>query len=224
MTDAIKIDVWSDIACPWCYIGKRNLEKGLAEASGDEDAPVVEVTFHSFELSPDTPVDFEGDETDYLAHHKGISPAQAQQMLARVTGVAAEAGLEYRFDRLKHTNTVKSHELLHYAKEQGRQHEATERLMSAYFTEGRHLGREDELVSLAVDAGLDAEGAREALRSGRFLAAVRADQAQAEAYGINGVPFFVIDGKYGVSGAQPAEAFAQIVRRVWADDHDAARV
>ena len=216
MTDAIKIDVWSDIACPWCYIGKRNLERGLAEASADDDAPAVEVTFHSFELSPDTPVDFEGGEADYLATHKGISSAQAQQMLERVTGVAAEAGLEYRFDLLKHTNTVKAHELLHFAKEQGRQHELAERLMSAYFTEGRHLGREDELVELATDAGLDADAAREALRSGRFLDAVRADQAQATAYGINGVPFFVIDGQYGVSGAQPPEAFENVIRDIWA--------
>jgi predicted DsbA family dithiol-disulfide isomerase len=224
MTDAIKIDVWSDIACPWCYIGKRNLEKGLAEASGDDDAPAVEVVYHSFELSPDTPVDFEGGEAEYLATHKGVSPTQAQEMLDRVTGVAAQAGLQYRFDLLKHTNTVKAHELLHFAKEQGRQHELAERLMSAYFTEGRHLGQEDELVSLAVDAGLDADAARDALRSGRFLADVRADQAQASTYGINGVPFFVIDGKYGISGAQPAEAFAQIVRQVWAEHRDEAPV
>lgn len=220
MTQPIRIDVWSDIACPWCYIGKRNLEKGLAEASADQDAPAVEVTYHSFELSPDTPVDFEGGEVDYLARHKGISPEQAESMLDRVTGIAAQSGLEYRFDLLKHTNTVKAHELLHFAKDEGRQLELAERLMSAYFTEGRHLGREDELVALAVDAGLDADAAREALVSGRYLAAVRADQAQASAYGINGVPFFVIDGKYGVSGAQPAEAFAQIARQVWAEHRE----
>jgi predicted DsbA family dithiol-disulfide isomerase len=224
MTDAIKIDVWSDIACPWCYIGKRNLEKGLAEASGDAHAPEVEVTFHSFELSPDTPIDFEGGEEEYLAQHKGISHEQARQMLERVTDVAAGSGLTYRFDLLKHTNTVKAHELLHFAKEQGRQAETAERLMSAYFTEGRHLGREDELVALAADAGLDADAAREALDSGRYLSAVRADQEQAAAYGINGVPFFVIDGKYGVSGAQPAEAFSQIVRQVWAEHRETAAV
>ncbi|WP_404433023.1 DsbA family oxidoreductase [Microbacterium lacus] len=224
MTDAIKIDVWSDIACPWCYIGKRNLENGLAAASADDDAPKVEVVYHSFELSPDTPVDFDGGEADYLATHKGISPEQAQQMLDRVTGVARDAGLEYRFDLLKHTNTVKAHELLHFAEEQGRQHEMAERLMSAYFTEGRHLGDHDELASLASDAGLDAEQAREALSSGRYLPAVRADQAQATAYGINGVPFFVIDGKYGVSGAQPAEAFSQIVRQVWTERQETADV
>lgn len=222
MTQTIKIDVWSDIACPWCYIGKRNLETGLQAAAADEDAPRVEVVFHSFELSPDTPVDFEGGEADYLSLHKGISAEQARSMLDRVTGVAADAGLHYRFDLLRHTNTVKAHELLHFAKEHGRQAEMAERLMSAYFTEGRHLGREDELVALAADAGLDADAARAALQSGRYLPAVRADQAQAVAYGITGVPFFVIDGTYGVSGAQPAEAFTQIVRQVWAERRESA--
>lgn len=217
MTDAIKIDVWSDIACPWCYIGKRNLEKGLAEAATDADAPVVEVTYHSFELSPDTPVDFDGDELDFLAGHKGMPREQVSRMLENVTGIAADAGLEYRFDLLQHTNTVKAHELLHFAKERDRQHEMAERLMSAYFTEGRHVGRVDDLVALAAEVGLDADAARDALESHRYLSDVRADQAQAQAYGIQGVPFFVIDGRYGVSGAQPPEAFAQIARQVWSE-------
>jgi predicted DsbA family dithiol-disulfide isomerase len=175
----------------------------------------VTVEFHSFELSPDTPEDFQGGEADYLATHKGISRDQAQEMLDRVTGVAADAGLGYRFDLLQHTNTVKAHELLHFAKSKGRQLELAERLMSAYFQEGRHLGRDDELVALASDVGLDADEARDALVSHLFLDAVRDDQRQAVDFGINGVPFFVIDGKYGVSGAQPAEAFAQIARQVW---------
>lgn len=221
MSEPIKIDVWSDIACPWCYIGKRNLEKGLAETAGDDDAPQVEVEFHSFELSPDTPVDFEGSEVDYLSLHKGISREQAQQMMERVTGVAAEAGLGYRFDLLHHTNTVKAHELLHFAKAQGRQLDVAERLMSAYFVEGRHLGRVDELVRVAAEAGLDADAARAALESHRYLPDVRADQQQAAEYGINGVPFFVLDGKYGVSGAQPPAAFAQITRQLWAERGDA---
>lgn len=217
MTDAIKIDVWSDIACPWCYIGKRNLESGLAATAEDDDAPRVEVTYHSFELSPDTPVDFEGDELDFLSSHKGMPREQVQQMLENVTGVAKNAGLDYHFDILKHTNTVKAHELLHLAKAEGRQHEMAERLMAAYFTEGRHVGRIDDLVDLAVEVGIDPDVARRALESEEFLAAVRADQDQARQYGINGVPFFVIDGKYGVSGAQPADAFAQIARQVWAE-------
>ena len=222
MTDAIKIDVWSDIACPWCYIGKRNLENGIAEASSDPDGPRVEVTYHSFELSPDTPVDFEGDEVSYLADHKGVPREQAREMIDRVTDVAAAAGLTYRYDLLQHTNTVKAHELLHHAKHNGRQLEMEERLMAAYFTEGKHVGRIDELVQLAEEVGLDPVDTRAALESERYLPAVRADQAQAQTYGINGVPFFVIDGKYGVSGAQPPEAFAQIARQVWAERAEAA--
>jgi predicted DsbA family dithiol-disulfide isomerase len=142
-------------------------------------------------------------------------------MLDQVTGVAAGSGLEYRFDLLQHTNTVKAHELLHFAKAQGRQNEMAERLMSAYFTEGKHVGRVDDLVALAAEVGFDADEVRDALESSRHLADVRADQAQAQAYGIQGVPFFVIDGKYGVSGAQPADAFAQITRQVWTEKQDA---
>ncbi|MDF2667439.1 MAG: putative dithiol-disulfide isomerase [Microbacterium sp.] len=222
MTDAIKIDVWSDIACPWCYIGKRNLENGLAATAADDDAPVVEIEYHSFELSPDTPEDFDGGEVDYLSQHKGISPAQAREMLDRVTGVAADAGLAYRFDILKHTNTVKAHELLHFAKENGKQLELAEVLMSAYFLEGKHVGRDEDLVALAAEVGLDEDAAREALASQRYRSAVRADQEQAQQFGITGVPFFVIDGKYGVSGAQPVEAFTQIARQVWGERREAS--
>ncbi|MBN9158566.1 MULTISPECIES: DsbA family oxidoreductase [unclassified Microbacterium] len=216
MSEPISIDIWSDIACPWCYIGKRNLEAGLAATAEDDDAPEVSITFHSFELSPDTPVDFSGDEADFLMGHKGMPRAQVEQMLDRVTGIAKDAGLEYRFDLLQHTNTVKAHELLHHAKAQGRQHDMEERLMSAYFTEGRHVGRIEDLADLAAEIGLDRDAALEALQTERHLQDVRADQAQAQAYGIQGVPFFVIDGQYGVSGAQPPEAFAGVLRELWA--------
>jgi predicted DsbA family dithiol-disulfide isomerase len=212
VSEPIKIDIWSDIACPWCYIGKHHLEGGLA-ALGD-DAPVVEIEYHSFELAPDTPVDFEGSEVDFLAGHKHLPVEQVHQMLDRVTGIAAAAGLDYDFDALKHTKTLKAHELLHFAKEQGRQLELSERLFRAYFTEGRHVGRIDELVALATEVGLDADAAREALETGRFASAVQADIAQAGAYGINGVPFFVFEGKYGVSGAQPVEVFSQVLTQV----------
>lgn len=217
----IRIDIWSDIACPWCYIGKRNLERAREIVASDENAPAVEVAFHSFELAPDTPVDFEGSEVDFLSGHKGMPREQVQQMLAHVTGVADAAGLRYDFDALQHTNTVKAHELLHFAKEQGVQLEMKERLMSAYFSEGRHVGRIDDLVELAVEIGLDGDAVREALESSRHLEDVRADQEQARAYGIQGVPFFVFDGRSGVSGAQPAEAFAQILRQLWAERSEA---
>lgn len=218
VTEKIQIDVWSDIACPWCFIGKRNLENGIAAVADDADVPQVEITYHSYELSPDTPVDFDGSEIDFLATHKGMPKDQVSQMLDRVTQVAQGVGLEYNFDVLKHTNTVRAHELLHFAKAQGRQHAMAERLMSAYFTEGKHVGEIDSLVSLAAEVGLDADAARAALESQQYLNDVRADQAQAVQYGIQGVPFFVIDGKYGVSGAQPADAFAQILRQVWAEN------
>ena len=216
MNDAISIDIWSDIACPWCYIGKRNLEQGLATIADDDDAPQVTVTFHSYELAPDTPVDFDGDEVDFLSNHKGMPRKQVQPMLDRVAGVAKGVGLDYRFDLLKHTNTVKAHELLHHARVKGRQAEMAERLMAAYFTEGRHIGRVGELVDLAASVGLDPEETRRALESEQYLDAVRRDQAQARAYGIQGVPFFVVDGKYGISGAQPAETFASVLRDLWA--------
>jgi len=220
VTSPLKIDIWSDIACPWCYIGKRHLEGGLA-ALGD-DAPEVEIEYHSFELAPDTPVDFEGSEIDFLAGHKGIPAEQARMMIDRVTGIAAQAGLEYDYDALQHTKTLKAHELLHFAKEQGLQLELSERLFKAYFTEGRHVGRIDELVELAAEVGLDADAARQALESGRYATAVQADIAQAGAYGIQGVPFFVFEGKYGVSGAQPAEVFSQVITQVAAERDGAA--
>lgn len=219
VTSPIKIDIWSDIACPWCYIGKRHLEGGIA-ALGD-DAPEVEIEYHSYELSPDTPVDYAGSTVDFLAHRKGLPVAQVEQMLERVTGIAAQAGLSYDFDSVVHTKTLKAHELLHFAKEQGLQLELSERLFRAYFTEGRHVGRVDELVELAAEVGLDADAAREALESGRYGSAVQADIAQAGAYGIQGVPFFVFDGKYGISGAQPAEVFSQVLTRV-AGERDGA--
>jgi predicted DsbA family dithiol-disulfide isomerase len=219
VSEAIKIDIWSDIACPWCYIGKRHLESGIAALGAD--APDVEIEYHSYELAPDTPLDFEGSEIDFLATHKGMPAAQVEQMLARVTGIASDAGLNYDFENLKHTKTLKAHELLHFAKSQGRQLALQEILFRAYFTEGRHVGRIDELVELGVEAGLDADAARDALESGRYAADVQADLLQAGAYGINGVPFYVVDGRYGVSGAQPAEVFSQLLTQV-AEEKEAA--
>lgn len=213
----IKIDIWSDVACPWCYIGKRRFEAGAGQFLGAGDGRGVEVEYHSFELSPDTPVDFEGNESDYLAEHKGISPAQAEQMLGQVTGIAEQVGLAYDFSSLHHTNTVKAHELIHFARAHGLQAEMKERLLKAYFIEGGHVGRIDDLVKYAGEVGLDEDEARDALQSGTFLPAVRKDQAAAAEYGINGVPFYVIDGRYGVSGAQEPATFAQVLEQVWTE-------
>jgi predicted DsbA family dithiol-disulfide isomerase len=223
MTEPITVDIWSDIACPWCYIGKRRFEAGRAAFAEDPSAPEVTVRYHSFELAPDTPVDFDGSEEDFLVAHKQLPADRVKQMLAQVTDIAATVGLTYDYDRLQHTNTVKAHELLHFAADKGRQLEMLERLMSAYFTEGRHVGRIDDLAELAAEAGLDRDEAAQALREERYLDAVRADQQQAVAYGINGVPFFVIDGAYGVSGAQEAATFADVLRQV-AENREASSV
>ncbi|MBN9606662.1 MAG: DsbA family oxidoreductase [Actinomycetales bacterium] len=208
MTDPVKVDIWSDIACPWCFIGKRKFEAGVA-ASG---VP-VEVEYHSFELAPDTPVDFEGSEREYLAS-RGFPAERIPEMIDRVTGIAAGVGLHYDYDALRHTNTVKAHQLLHLAKERGRQIELMERLLAAYFEQGRHLGHDEELADLAAEVGLDREEALAVLRENRYLDAVRDDQAHARQLGITGVPFFVFEGRYGVSGAQESATFADVLAQV----------
>lgn len=217
VSEPIKIDIWSDIACPWCYIGKRKFEAGAGLFAGSGEGRSVEVEYHSFELSPDTPVDFDGSEVDFLAGHKGLPEEQVHQMLERVTGIAASVGLDYDFDSLQHTNTVAAHELLHFAKANGRQLELAERLFRAYFVEGVHIGQAAELADLAAEVGLDRAAALAALESGEFLAAVRGDQQTAVEYGITGVPFYVIDGTYGVSGAQDASTFAQALEHAWSE-------
>ena len=208
VSNPIKVDIWSDVQCPWCYIGKRKFEAGAAQFGGD-----VEVEYHSYELSPDTPVDYEGTTAEYLSERKGLPMDQVDQMLERVTSIAASVGLDYDFEHVHQTNTVIAHELLHFAKSKGRQLDMKERLLKAYFVEGHHVGRIADLADLAAEIGLDRAEAVAALEAHSYLADVKADVAQAQAYGIQGVPFFVIDGKYGVSGAQEAAAFANVLEQ-----------
>ncbi len=198
----LKVDIWSDVQCPWCYIGKRKFEAGV-KAFGRP----VEIEYHSFELSPDTPVDFEGSPVDYLSERKGLPVDQVHQVLERVTGVAAEVGLDYHYELVHQTNTRKAHELLHFAKAQGKQVEMKERLLKAYFVEGGHVGDLNQLADFAAEIGLDRATVLLSLEIGEYAEAVAADVQQAVAYGIQGVPFYVIEGKFGISGAQPAEAF-----------------
>jgi predicted DsbA family dithiol-disulfide isomerase len=213
----IRIDVWSDVACPWCYIGKRNLESGMIAFTAGEHAVPIELEYRSFELAPDTPVEFTGSEVEFLMSHRGVSAEQARAMIDRVVGIARAAGLEYDYDALRHTNTIKAHQLLHYAKERGQQLEMKERMLSAYFVEGRHVGRVEDLADLAAEIGLDRSDVARSLNADEYLEAVQADMVQARQYGIKGVPFFVIDGRYGVSGAQPPEVFVEVLTRAAAD-------
>lgn len=203
----IAVDVWSDVACPWCYIGKRRFEEGVRRLQEGQPSAAVQVTYRSFELAPDQPLGETSSVHEYLSQRKGIARSQVEQMLKQVSDIAAGEGLRYDFDAVRQTRTLKAHELLHLAKAHGRQDAMVERLFSAYFEQGRHVGQVAELADLAGDVGLDPEEAAAVLESGRFTADVQADIAQARAYSITGVPFYVIDGRYGISGAQAPETF-----------------
>lgn len=210
MATPIKIDIWSDIACPWCYIGKRRLETALKSFDGTP----VEVEYHSFQLNPAAPVDFDGTQSDYLVERLRASAEQVRDMNEQVTTTAKAEGLDYHLDDIKVTNTAKAHELIHFAKSLGKGSEMKEHLLEAYFTKGRHVGHDADLADLAAEIGLDREAALAALGSGAYRQAVAGDKANGAAIGVQGVPFFVVDGKYGISGAQPAETFLQALNQV----------
>jgi predicted DsbA family dithiol-disulfide isomerase len=214
MNEPIKVDIWSDVACPWCYIGKRKLEHAIDAFTAEGSQTPIQVDYHSFLLNPDMPVDYEGSQTDYLAEHKGMPRDQVISMTERLKGIAAAVGLNYDMEHMHMTNTVLAHQLLHYAKTQGKQVQMKERIMSAHFVEALHVARIDVLAQLAADIGLDRAEVMRVLESGEFIPAFEADVEQARAYGISGVPFFVIDGKYGVSGAQNAEVFVGAFNQV----------
>lgn len=208
----MRVDVWSDIVCPWCYIGKRRFEHALADFPHREQ---VQVVWRSFQLDP-TATETDVPVLDQLARKYGVSREQAEAMNANVTRVARAEGLEYRLDRARHGNTLDAHRLLHLAAANGVQDELLERLMHGYFVEGEPVGERAALSRLAVDAGLDAQDVREVLTGDGFADAVAADLAQARAYGIDAVPFFVLDGRLGVSGAQSSALFADALAQAWA--------
>lgn len=213
--EPVRVDVWSDVQCPWCYIGKRRFEQAVATTGID-----VDVTYHSFELSPDTPVDYDGTPATYLAERKHLPLDQVEQMIGHVTQIAASVGLDYDYAHMHQTNTRKAHELLHYARAHGRQAETKEALLRAYFVDGGHVGRVPDLVDLAATLGFDRDDVAAALDAGTYATDVQADVDQAAALGIHGVPFYVIDGRYGVSGAQEPGLFAQVLRQVVAERAD----
>ena len=208
----MKVDIWSDIACPWCFIGKRRFERGLADFAHRDQ---VEVTWHSYQLDPSIPEHYDGTELEYLSKRKGMPTDQVVQMLRTVEDAARGEGLDYDFEHLVVANSYPAHELLHLAKERGVADAVKEALLSAHFEKAQDTGDREVLVRIGSDAGLDADEIRAALDDGRYRDAVAADIAQAAALGISGVPFFVIDGRYGVSGAQPAELFTRALSTAW---------
>ncbi|MFJ8153339.1 DsbA family oxidoreductase [Streptomyces sp. NPDC094468] len=211
----MRVEIWSDIACPWCYVGKARFEKALAAFPHRDE---VEVVHRSFELDPGRAKDDVQPVLAMLTKKYGMSEAQAEAGEDNLGAQAAAEGLDYRTRGRDHGNTFDMHRLLHFAKEQGRQDQLIQLLYRANFAEERSLFTEgaERLVGLAAEAGLDAEAAREVLADpARYADDVRADEREAAELGANGVPFFVLDRKYGVSGAQPAEVFTQALGQAW---------
>ncbi|HEX2742938.1 MAG TPA: DsbA family oxidoreductase [Streptosporangiaceae bacterium] len=208
----MKIEIWSDVVCPWCYIGKRRLEHALGEF---EHADEVEIAWRSFQLNPDTPAGTAVPTSEYLVQRFG---PQASQMTGRVAALGRDEGLNLDFDAALTVNTLDAHRLLRLAADLGVGDAAKERLLRAHFTEGADLSDPETLVRLAAEAGVDSDRARAVLAGTEYADAVRADIELAQAFGATGVPFFVIDRKYGISGAQPAETFLQALRTAYAEE------
>jgi predicted DsbA family dithiol-disulfide isomerase len=214
----MKIEIWSDIMCPFCYIGKRKFEAALSQFEGRDD---VEIEWKSYQLSPDMVTDPTKNINQYLSEHKGISLQEAARMNAYVTDMAAKEGLTYNFDKTIVANSFKAHCFAHFAKQHGKQDEAEEKLFSAYFTEGLNLDDDAVLLKLGEDIGLDTTALSAALDSGMYADEVRADVTEAEQLGVRGVPFFVFDRKYAVSGAQDVKVFLQTLEKA---DHERENV
>jgi predicted DsbA family dithiol-disulfide isomerase len=212
----VKVDIWSDVVCPWCFIGKRRFENALGRFPHRAE---IEVTWRSFELDPSAPPSPErpGRYAEHLSHKYGITTGTAQLMIDRVTSAAAEESLDFRFDIARRGNTFDAHRLLHFALEKGVQDEMKERLDHSTFTEGLPVSDHQALTEVAVRTGLDETEVKAVLASDTYTDAVRADESQARAYGISAVPFFVLDGRYGIAGAQPPEVILGALKQAWRD-------
>lgn len=213
----MQIEVWSDVICPWCYIGKRKLEMALARFPHWES---VQVVWRSFELDPNTPRNPIGTLNEMLAEKYQVSLQEAESMNERVSQAAKEVGLTYHLESARPGNTFNAHRLLHYAASRQLDDVASERLMRGYFSESLPVGDIDALAKLAPEFGISEQEARAVLESDDYAEAVRADQARAADFGITGVPCFVIDERIVIAGAQPVEVFADTLRQAWQESQD----
>ncbi|TDC62513.1 DsbA family oxidoreductase [Actinomadura sp. GC306] len=210
----MRVEIWSDVICPWCYIGKRQFEHALQDFPHRDQ---VEVVYRAFQLDPSFPKGETMDVADMLSGKLGMPRDQAVEMNRQMEQRAAGAGLEYNLEGGRVGNTADAHRLVHLAAEHGVQDAFVEALYKAHFTDRRSVFDHDSLVQIAEEAGLDADVVRETLTTGKYAAEVDTDQREARDLGANGVPFFVIDRRYGISGAQPPEAFTEALTRAWAD-------
>lgn len=212
----LRIDVWSDVACPWCYVGKRRLETALHEFPHADE---VEVVWRAFELDPGAPPerDPKVSHAERLAKKYGMSVEQAQKSSERLKGVARGEGLRFDFDHIRSGNMFDAHRLIHLGKERGRQDAVKERFLKAYLEEGALMSDHATLSRLAVEAGLDEREVADVLSSDQFSDEVRGDEQQARELGITGVPCFVLDGRYAVSGAQPAQLLLSALTQAWSE-------
>lgn len=208
----MKIEIWSDVMCPFCYIGKRNLETALEQFP---DKNNIEVIWKSYQLNPSIPDVPTDSYQDYLLKHKGMSAGQVKGMLDQVTESAEQVGLEYNFDKAVMVNSLSAHKLIQYAKTKGLGDQAEERLFLAFFTEGRNIADLDTLTQLATEIGLDKAEVKTAFTDEKYASLVTQDIQEAQQVGVQGVPFFVIDRKYAVSGAQPTQAFLQSLEKAF---------
>ncbi len=206
----MKIEIWSDVMCPFCYIGKRNFEKALAQFTEKEK---IEIVWKSFQLDASVPDIATESYEEYLVKRKGLSAEQVKGMLQNVTQMAREAGLDYHFDRSVIVNSLKAHRLIQFAKTRNLGDEAEERLFHAFFTEGKSIADIDTLTQLGVEIGLDATELQVAFTDERYAYQVNQDIQEARQIGVNGVPFFVFNRKYAISGAQPPQAFLETLRK-----------
>ncbi|HZU00891.1 MAG TPA: DsbA family oxidoreductase, partial [Ktedonobacteraceae bacterium] len=219
--ELMKVEIWSDVVCPWCYIGKRRFESALAQF---EHRDQMEVIWRSYQLDPDAPRASEKTLNETLAEKYGVSMEQAAALNARVSGIAAQEGLEYHLEKAHHNNTFDAHRLIHLAAAHHLQDQMEERLFKAHFTEGAALGDVETLARFATEVGIDADEARAALESDAYADEVRADIQRARQLGIQGVPFFAIDEKYGISGAQSAEVIKEVLEQAWIESHPLIKV
>jgi predicted DsbA family dithiol-disulfide isomerase len=210
----MRVEIWSDVVCPWCYLGKRRFERGL-EAFSHRDE--VEVIYRSFELSPDAPAGETTPTVERLAANYGMTREQAEDAQRQMEERAAGEGLEFRMAGLRSGNTRDAHRLLHLAKDRGVQADLAERLHRGYFTEQASIFDHESLTKIAVAAGLDPDEVRRVLADQEYEDEVATDEAMAQAIGATGVPLFVIDRRYGISGAQPPELITETLEKAWAE-------